>query len=134
MEKILKYLSDNPPIVAAAIGGIFIVIAALISLLGSDRWLRKKRNKIEADLRDTCPHVEIDHRYGELRIRSMCGNVSNGPLYVCWWCGSIFREKDEQELVDRWSTMAPVEVYCVLIKKWHKAKSLRRKRDNLGYD
>ena len=110
------------------------VIGAFISRGGSDRRLERKRNRLRARLKHTCPHVEVDYHDGELMIDSLCFSVAGNRWWRCILCGSWFPEEHVRKMLDRWSTRNSEEDGRGATESLRKAESLRRELDELGYD
>lgn len=131
---ILEILSWPPEILAALIGGVFLIIVALIKLFGSDRWERRKTNRLWAALRQVCPHVKIDDDDGSPTVRSLCFRRNGTPWLVCQLCYSKIDENDERNIVERWSTMTPEEAYHGIMKPRKKANLIKEKLDTHDYN
>ena len=109
MTSILDYLAPpNPP---DLLGPSAIIIAALIGLVGllAPRALNycrtKQCTKLRRELQNVCFHVEIDDR----RVKSLCYARADSSLSICLECGKRFLKRQEERLVQQWSTLTPDE-------------------------
>ena len=137
VENALGLLSQHPalgPVIAAVVLGVCGVIGAFISRGGSDRRLKRRRNKLDARLKLSCPHVEVDYSDGKLSIVSLCFSVAERQWWMCMICQSRFPEEYVYKMLDQWLKGNLEEACRDATESLRKAELLRHARDELGYD
>ena len=110
MEHILEFLStnsSNPALIgavglvtAAVIAGFFKIAVAFISRDNSDRQLKFKRARLRDELKQICPHIQIDSRNDMLLIESLCDSVGQNPWVTCRVCEKRFTQEEGRRLVE----------------------------------
>ena len=131
MSAVLDFLSEHSE---GFLTGIFVLVAALITRGGSDKRLKRKRNKASADLQRSCPHVEIESGGGAIQITSLCFRIGVQHLMPCALCGRRFHGAQERSRLDMWRDKPTVLAQQQIVAAREKAEELRWKRDRLGYD
>ena len=105
VSDLLQFLSANPgayAVVATIVGSPFIIVAALIARDNSGRKIKRKRNRLIAKLKRTCPHIDVKHVGRVVHVESLCTSVGNNPWRTCTLCGKRFTKNEENLLVQRW--------------------------------
>ena len=128
MDNVLNFFSQNT---GPLIIGLCAIIAAYINT--SEYRLKRKKNRIKAELQNICPHVKIAHLDVEFRISSLC-YIIRRPWYLCRQCNSRLHEEQERRIVESWTISTMEEASRIIPEKLEKAELLRQQLDKLGYD
>ena len=151
MEHVLDLLStssSNPALIAAAgvviaavITGLFKLAAAFISRSNADRRLKIKRDRLRDELKQICPHIQINNRDDVVLIESLCDSVGPNPWVTCRVCGKRFTQEEGRGLVDhertrleQWVATSLEEAGRGQLEALRRAVGLRERMDDLDHE
>ena len=116
---------------AAIVGGLFVIAAAVISRGGSSRRLNTKRSKLRAKLKRSCPHIEVARRDDTVLVSSLCNSVGNNPWMTCGLCGKRFAQDEHRSMVEQWLARSLEKPFCVQTQALQKSLALSEQLDEL---
>ena len=127
-------LLSHPVIRAAIIGGLFAIVAAIISRTRPGPWRAWKIKRLGHRLQDICIHMAIDRGSEGVMIRPLYIGVGASLVVSCSLCRKRFSAAEAQSLHDqRWAAVlegvsGPIE------RAFEEAMSLKRRLDALEDD
>ena len=126
---------SDPQIVAAVIGGVFVLVAAAIGTrkgISRDRRRAKARGRLRLD----CPHIEIEMTPdGDLAVRPLPVTPMGSLQYFCGYCGGAFHQADVVRMRNGWIgafETNPHKTFDDYRQQWDSAHKARRKFELLG--
>ena len=130
---------EDPQVVSAIIGGIFLLASTTLAVFKGGDILRvlqqRKMYRLRAKLQRTCPHVEFSKlgtNEGELPQVCLLFVSPVGTInYYCQLCNSMAREFDVGKLRAYWKSIEFEDIKRE-IENYGKARKLRNKLDSLG--
>ena len=134
LEDVLGFLSEHsgePAVIAAIVGGLFALAAAVILRGGSGRRLDAKKSKLRTKLKQCCPHIEVTNRDGTVLVSSLCNSVGSNPWVTCGLCGRRFTQDEERLMVEQWLTRSWEEPIRVQTQAFQKSLALSEQLDEL---
>lgn len=126
---------SSPAVLAAVIGGLFTLVAAVI---GARRGVSRNRRAARARgrLRLACPHVEISRTPdGGLAIRALPISPPGSLHYLCRFCGGVFHQADVPRIQNDWLEALNADFQKAsrdYQKAWKAARKARNKYELLG--
>ena len=134
VEDVLGFLSKHfgeSVVVAAIVGGLFVIAAAVISHGGSSWRLNTKKSKLRTKLKRYCPHIDVAHRDGKVSVSSLCASLGSNPWVMCRLCGKRFTQDEERLMVRQWLTRSLEEPFRVQTQALQKCLALSEQLDEL---